>query len=435
MSPVGGGGRRVYPPFLVGSLAVTVTIGTTLGAVNLARLTGTWGFVSRPAVWTHGYAQTFGFFALFIMGFAYHALPRFVAAPRPWPGLVAASFWLQLVGLLAVTLGWLFLPDEADGLWIAGSLCLVLASSAFLAVVLGTLRHRTRPPESFERWMTAGAVWLVAGSILALRAALGDDVGWHHLLWPALLQGFVGSWILGAGRRLFPFSLGWRPRGPRLERPVFWLYQAGVLAWVVGAWPEPVAGRFLLRATGAILTLLTLPVAAALLGLGGPRQPWAARGIDPDYERYVHAAWAWAGISLVTGPLFTLFAVARGDYGSRLMLDLAQHTFALGFATQLIMGIGGRFVPTFVGRRPFGPGAHRLAFWLLNLAVAMRGLEAAVAYGWAEAWPWLGLSGPPAVVALALFAVNMLAALRRPTLISFRPRPRSAAAAGLPRSV
>lgn len=203
VSPTGAGGRRVYPPFLVGSLAVTLTIGTTLGAVNLARLTGTWGLLSRPAVWTHGYAQTFGFFALFIMGFAYHAVPRFVAAPLPWPGLVAASLWLQVAGLLAVTLGWLFLPDDAHRLWIAGSLGFVFASGAFLAVILGTLRRRTRPPESFERWMTAGAVWLIVGSILALRAALGDDVGWHHLLWPAMLPGFVGSWILGAGRRLF----------------------------------------------------------------------------------------------------------------------------------------------------------------------------------------------------------------------------------------
>jgi hypothetical protein len=408
---------------LVASLAVTLTIGITLGAVNLARLTGTWGFLSHPAVWTHGYAQTFGFFALFIMGFAYHAVPRFVAAPLAWPGLVAASLWLQVAGLLAVTLGWLFLPDEAHRLWIAGSLGFVLASGAFLAVILGTLHHRTRPAESFERWMTAGAVWLIAGSVLALRAALGDDVGWHHLLWPAMLQGFAGSWILGAGRRLFPISLGWRPRWPRLERPVFWLYQAGVAAWVVGAWPEPVAGRFLLRAAGAILLFLTVPVAAALLGLGGPRQPWAAREVDRDYERYVHAAWAWAGVSLVAGPLFTLIALARGDYGSRVMLDFAQHTFALGFATQLIMGIGGRFVPAFVGRRPFGPRAQGVAFFLLNLAVALRGLEAAVAFGWAEAWPWLGLSGPPAVVALAVFAVNVLAALRRPTLISFRPRP------------
>jgi len=429
------GGRRVYPPFLVGSLAVTLTIGTTLGAVNLARLTGTWGVLSRPAVWTHGYAQTFGFFALFIMGFAYHAVPRFVAAPLPWPWLVAASLWLQVAGLLAVTVGWLFLPDEAHRLWIVGSLGFVLASGAFLAVILRTLRHRTGSPESFELWMTAGAVWLIVGSILALRAALADDVGWHHLLWPAMLQGFAGSWILGAGRRLFPISLGWRPRWPRLEWPVFCLYQAGVAACAVGAWPEPVAGLFLLRAAGAILLILTVPVAAALLGLGGPRQPWAARGIDRDYERYVHAAWAWAGVSLVAGPLFTLFAAARGDYGSRVMLDFAQHTFALGFATQLIMGIGGRFVPAFVGRQPFGPGAHRLAFWLLNLAVALRGLEAAVAFGRAEAWPWLALSGPPAVVALVLFAVNMLAALRRPPLTSFQLRPTAAGGASIPRSV
>jgi hypothetical protein len=163
---------------LVASLAFTVTIGTTLGAVNLARLTGTWGFLSHPAVWTHGYAQTFGFFALFIMGFAYHAVPRFVAAPLAWPGLVAASLWLQVAGLLAVTLGWLFLPGEAHRLWTGGSLGFVLASGAFLVVILGTLRHRTRPAETFERWATAGAAWLVVGSILALRAALGDDVGW-----------------------------------------------------------------------------------------------------------------------------------------------------------------------------------------------------------------------------------------------------------------
>lgn len=157
--------------------------------------------------------------------------------------------------------------------------------------------------------------------------------------------------------------------------------------------------------------------------------------MDRDYQRFVHAAWAWAGVSLIAGPLFTLFAAARGDYGSRAMLDFAQHTFSLGFATQLIMGIGGRFVPAFVGRRPFGPVTQRVCFLLLNLSVALRGLEAAVAFGVAEAWPWLGLSGPPAVVALALFAVSVMAALRRPALTPFQRRPRGAAGATIPRSV
>jgi len=77
-------------------------------------------------------------------------------------------------------------------------------------------------------------------------------------------------------------------------------------------------------------------------------------------------------------------------------------------------------VPAFVGPPPLGPGVQRAAFWLLNLAVAWRGLEVAVALGWAEAWPWLALSGPPAMIALALFAANMVPALRRPPLILFR---------------
>ena len=61
---------RVFVPFFVGSLLLTLTWGATLGMINLARLTADWGLgtLPRPSVWAHAYVQVFGFMALFIMG-------------------------------------------------------------------------------------------------------------------------------------------------------------------------------------------------------------------------------------------------------------------------------------------------------------------------------------------------------------------------------
>ena len=89
---------RVFVPFFLGSLLLTLSFGATLGMINLARLTATWGLgtLPRPSVWAHGYVQVFGFMALFIMGVAYHVIPRFVSGPLARAGLVRWSFWLQL---------------------------------------------------------------------------------------------------------------------------------------------------------------------------------------------------------------------------------------------------------------------------------------------------------------------------------------------------
>lgn len=408
--------ERRFASFFVASLTLALTVGLTLGAINLARLTGTWGFVFRPSVWAHGYVQVFGFFALFIMGFAYHAVPRFVAAPLQHPRFVRWSLVLQVAGVLAITTA-LLLPMRLAGLlWPAGAIGLLAAASLFTVALTATLHARHHPRAPFERWMVAGGSWLVVGSLLALAAAIVDDVAWHHLLWPATLYGFTGSWILGAGRRLFPLSLGWKPRWPSLERPAFLAYQLGVAAWSLGAWPAVGSGLSLARGVGAAALLLATPLYAGVIGLGGPRHRWAKGGVERDYERYVRAAWTWLFVALAAGPGCTLAALVRGDSGSLPMLDFSRHTLALGFATQMIVAIGSRFVPAFTGTRLWSPRAHRLAFWLLNLAVAIRGLEAGIAMGhWAEAWPLLALSGPPALAAIALFSLNLFLTIRAPS--------------------
>ena len=94
------------------------------------------------------------------------------------------------------------------------------------------------------------------------------------------------------------------------------------------------------------------------------------------------------------------------------MLDFSRHALGLGFPTQMVMGIGGRFIPVSCTTRLWSPSAHRLAWWLLNASLLIRSLEAPLTAGyWPQVWPLLALSGPPAVAAFALFAVNIFAAL------------------------
>ena len=426
---------RRFVPFFIASLSLTLTLGATLGMISLARLTGTWGPLSRPSVWAHGYVQVFGFLALFVMGFAYHAVPRFVGASLQHASAVPRSLWFQLGGVLGVAAAFLIAPASplARLLWIVGSAALVGGAVLFARVMIATVRGRSSPPQPFQSWMVAGALWLAAASAVALAAAVADDTTWHHVLWPAALYGFAGSWILGAGRRLFPSSVFWKARWPRLERPAFALYQFGVFAWCVGAWPAEGPAR-LARGLGAMTLLVTVPLFAAILGLFGERRS-SAGGTDRDfrdYVRYMNAAWAWLFVALVTGPGWTFVAIARGGHASITALDLSRHTLALGFASQMIMGMGSRFVPVFCGTWLWSPRAHRLAFWLLNVAVVIRGLQAILAAGyWPEVWPYLALSGPPAVLAIALFATNIFMALRTRRLplytrSSFANRPLSA---------
>ncbi len=409
-----------FVPFFIASLVLTLTLGATLGMINLARLTWTWGGLARESVWAHAYVQVFGFVALFVMGVGYHVLPRFVGVPLQASRLAGWSFWLQLGGVLATATGF-FLPiGWGHPLWVVGSVALVGGAVAFAVSIARTLR--AGQPEPFIRWVLAGAVWLVAASGIALVAALTGDPTWHQILWPAALFGFAGCWILGVGRRIFPVFLGWEPGWATREYPVFVLYQIGVVAWSVGAWPVHDVVLPLVRAAGAVALVVAVPAMARIVGLfGGLRgelRPSTARAGDPErgYQRYVYAAWGWLFVGLAAGPVWTLVALSHGRYGSILMLDFARHAVAFGFVTQMILGVASRVLPVFTGHRLWSPRLRAATWWLLNLGVLLRGLEAAVAAGvWPAAWPFIALSGPPAVAAMFLFTGNVMMTMRGQT--------------------
>src|SRR5688572_2992446 len=132
---------RIFVPFFIGSLLLTLTFGATLGMINLARLTADWGLgvLPRPSVWAHGYVQVFGFMALFIMGVAYHVIPRFVGGTLQHARLVPWSFWLQLCGVVTIACGFFHDGALTRTLWIAGTMSILVASSMFCVVMLRTI--------------------------------------------------------------------------------------------------------------------------------------------------------------------------------------------------------------------------------------------------------------------------------------------------------
>lgn len=408
--------KRVFVPFFIGSLALTLTWGATLGMINLARLTANWGLGTLPpsSVWAHAYVQVFGFMALFIMGVAYHVLPRFVGGSLRRASLVPWSFRLQLTGVVLIAGGFLAGDRFTHPLWVSGSAALLAASTLFCAVVFRTLSSGVPGREPFRRWVAAGALWLAICSALALTASVKDDITWHRVLWTAALFGFISSWIFGIGRRILPIFLGCRPRWPRLEPFVFLAYQLGTVAWVVGAWPAP--SVHVVRVAGAVLLIVSVAGYTECLGLLSRIVPvlgCAIRNPQDGWQRYVFAAWGWLFVALALGPGWTAIGLFAATAESVLLLDFARHAMAFGFAAQMMLGIASRVVPNFTGQALWSPKARDAAFYLLNGSMAFRALEVPVGLGlWPQSWNYIALSGPLGVGAMLVFAINIMMTVR-----------------------
>ena len=400
---------RIFVPFFIASLLLTLTWGATLGMVNLARLTTNWGLgtLPRSSVYAHAYVQVFGFMALFVMGVAYHVLPRFVSGTLQRARLVPWSFWLQLGGVVAIACGFFHGGSLNRPLWIAGSAALLVASSSFTFVIVSTLASGIPGREPFRRWVVAGSGWLVLSSALALTAALTDNVAWHRPLWSAALSGFASSWIFGVGRRILPIFLGCEPRWLSAELWIFGAYQAGTVLWVSGIAPG-VGGAFMIG------SVIAYTAGLGLFGRIGPAMGCALRSPQQGWEKYVFGAWFWLFVSLALGPGVTLMGVVVGRFESLLLLDVARHALALGFATQMVLGVASRVVPNFTGKPLWSPQARDIAFYLLNGSMAIRALEVPIGMGfWVGMWPHLAWAGPLGVLAMVLFAANIIMTVRQ----------------------
>lgn len=419
-------------PYLITSLAFALTFGATLGTLVLATKTLPLSFLGQvpfeAARLGHGYAQIFGFAALFVMGVALHVVPRFKGAPIAVPQLVVPTFWLQATGATLAVSGALF---RVAALQLAGATLLTAAALGFAWVMRRTLASGAMTAQRLEPYLNAGCVWLVLAGVLAMAASTPRGSGLQASVWEAATWGFAASWLFGMSLRIVPAHLGLTPlRGSDADL-LRRYYQTAVALWVgfgvLDVWlPLPlsrmVAGVALAGAGFAFILRL---------GMASPQSGEGAAAAD-GFVPFVVAGYLWLAVSLLLLPGLAALAALLGVSPPPLVADFGRHAFTLGFLTQMIMGVALRVVPVFARKRLWSPALRTAVLWLLNLAVIVRGLQVAVALGADALWPFVALSGPLALAAFIAFAANIVMSLRAPAggamvagqAVQGRPAPR-----------
>lgn len=382
--------ENLYKQFVFAALAVALTAGFGLGLVNLLRIcaAGNYAVVDGLLKQYHGHAQVFGWVGLFIMGVAYHAVPRMKGRAVWSVNAVRASLWLVVAGLVVRLFGSWFTVLGA-GLELAGVLTFV---GLIANVVIGSEQER----ETYEKFIFASVGWLLALAVgdvwLAWqgRPALGQAL-WIH----AALFGFIANMIFGFSLRVLPHFLGLQHTKTWAANAAFVLWNAAIfcryptetLAWIASG----------LEAVATVLFVYALGIFAKR------RVQIEIAGVDGTFVRFLYLGYGWL--------LLNAGAPFHADI-YRLSAS-ARHTMALGFITPVIFGVAYRILPIFNGVNLWSARLMRVTFWLLaagsTLSLAMA-FNKAFPVAWSFAWS--GIAGTCAFAALVCFAVNLFQTLR-----------------------
>ncbi len=431
-----------YRLYLKTSLLLALTAGFGLGVIAvLSRVGGpSPGTYLLPWIQVHGQVQLLGWVGLFVVGVAYHVVPRFRGL-APVARCTAAATYALLVGAVLVRAAGQTLAVSAAlaGAYTLAALLQLAASGLFAATLLRWLVPRPRDWEGYEPYLLAAAGWLVLAGLLAVAIAVpADRAGRAVVASPlsaaylaAMFYGFALMAALGVTRRAIPLFMGLRPTNTRLALAAFATLNAAVALAVGGrlcsaldpAGPGPtVAGiGVVLALLGAIAFVLALRLYERAPMPPGPGQP---RGHEP----YVRSAYGWLLFSLGLGVVQAWQQVVQGVAPSNGMLAAERHALALGFISLLIFGVASRVVPVFGGVALWRRGLLAPLYVTFNAGVVLRVVGELLGSADSPGRGLVALSGLLAYGGLGLFALMLWRTLdSRPVvalpLVAARPSP------------
>jgi hypothetical protein len=380
--------------------------GTFLGVWNLLAISSRRAANSVSPAWiqAHGHAQIFGWIGTFILGIGFYSLPKLRRVHTFELSVEWVTWGLWTSG---VTLRWLtniyqwhwrvFLPLSA-----------ALELVAFVIFFRTVSRHRPQHSgkEKLEEWIfvvIAGSVGLLLTLLVNLGATLflarsgtSPEVpaSFDQSLLVLETWGFLVPFVWGFNAKWLPIFLGLRPVKGRALLLAVALNSLGVLV------------AFLSRTRVAALFLLAgITFAAYALGLfEWPERPPKVKGAHSSFPSFVRIAYVWALVAAGLGIWAASMGRSQGIWGA------SRHALTVGFLATMVVAIGQRVLPAFVGMRAlFSAKLMFAALLLLTAGCMLRVSSELLAYEgfFRPAWSWLPLSAVTEMIAVTVFAINL----------------------------
>lgn len=422
-------GEALYKRFIFAALAFTLTGGVVWGVINLTLIAMYRGFPAwlDPSNQAHGHVQIFGWVSLFIMGIAYHVIPRMKSAKLWNEYLAEISFVLMAAGVL---LRGVFQPimthnSRIVGLVVTSALLEFVAISLFVLILLKTLSASVQPKEGFEKYLMAGSLWFWLmglanlGIVMAMAGHDSDRIpgalNWslRHLQ----LDGFITMFIFGIGRRTVGVFMGKRAPNKKLDAAIFYSLNSAIVARMavdlLMQTAPTVAARTLLGVSAAVEFLAVFGFIYNLHIFGKPVVDLSKTPLPRDYEKFVYQSYGWLAIATIMIAAFSAYQVVTARVVPHALMGAYRHALTVGFITMMIMGYSNRIVPVFTGNRIYSTRLLNGSFIFITAGNFLRVTFQALTVPFGKnLFLVAGASGYFELLALGLFGYNLVATIQ-----------------------
>lgn len=403
--------QRSVTVWVVTGLVFMLLPGTFLGAWNLIAISGQHDAARLDPAWiqAHGHAQIFGWIGSFILGIGFYSLTKMRGMAR---FAVSRSWMSWAIWTAGVLLRWVTNLWQWEWRWML-PLSAVLELAGFLIFFATVSGHRSQEKDAGERgagsqsWVViviAGTLGfllsLLANLAIALESAIGgDSPAIPHVADQRILALFTWAFPV---LMIWGFSARWLPVFLGLQNP-----NRGLLLTALGLDVAAVAGALTgwwVPATALFIWASAL-ASTALHVFTRPERPPKVAGVHATFPAFVRLAYGWLLVSAALSLAAAQWDKAGGLWGA------SRHALTVGFISTMVFSIGQRVLPAFCGMRVlFSPALMFAGLALLNAGCLLRvGSEAGAYEGyWPALWPALPVSGLIEMIAVTLFALNLL---------------------------